>query len=176
MRNFICSIKYKSFVMAEEGCVLEGWVADKATEVGSSGILKEPQTKTLDLISFHLCFFLSKLLFPFLGLPRWPRGEESTSQCRRHRRHGFDSWVGKIPLSRKWITQNQYACLENSVGREGWCATVHVITEKSDMAEHALISFSPTQLKPIMTRFSSQKLTQRVFIFVGIPTTCDVLF
>ena len=50
------------------------------------------------------------------------------------------------------------------VGREGWCATVHVITEKSDMAEYALISFSPTQLKPIMTRFSPQKLTQRVFI------------
>ena len=25
-----------------------------------------------------------------------------TNQCRRHRRHGFDPWVGKIPWRRKW--------------------------------------------------------------------------
>ena len=48
--------------------------------------------------------------------------------------------------------------------REGWCATVRMVTKKSDVAGHACISFSPTQLKPIMTRFSPQKLTQRVFI------------
>ena len=48
--------------------------------------------------------------------------------------------------------------------REGWCVTVRMVTKKSDVAGHACISFSPTQLKPIMTRFSPQKLTQRVFI------------
>ena len=25
-------------------------------------------------------------------------------QCRRHRRHGFDPWVGKIPWRRKMAT------------------------------------------------------------------------
>ena len=25
-----------------------------------------------------------------------------TQQCRRHRRLGFDPWVGKIPWRRKW--------------------------------------------------------------------------
>ena len=30
-------------------------------------------------------------------LPRWLSGKESTCQCRRHRRQGFDPWVGKIP-------------------------------------------------------------------------------
>ena len=35
-------------------------------------------------------------------LPRWHRGKESTCQCRRFKRHGFDSWVGKMPWSRKW--------------------------------------------------------------------------
>ena len=49
--------------------MLVGRVADKATEVGSSGILKEPKTE-LRSISLHPCFPLSKLLFPFLGLPR----------------------------------------------------------------------------------------------------------
>ena len=28
--------------------------------------------------------------------------QELAYQCRRHKRHGFDSWVGKIPWRRKW--------------------------------------------------------------------------
>ena len=28
--------------------------------------------------------------------------KESTCQCRRHKRHGFDPWVRKIPWRRKW--------------------------------------------------------------------------
>ena len=37
-----------------------------------------------------------------LGLPRWHNGKESARQCRRHKRLGFDSWVGKVPWRRKW--------------------------------------------------------------------------
>ena len=33
---------------------------------------------------------------------RWLSCKESSCQCRRLRRHGFDSWVGKIPWRRKW--------------------------------------------------------------------------
>ena len=33
------------------------------------------------------------------GLPWWLCGKESACQCRRHR---FDTWVRKIPCSRKW--------------------------------------------------------------------------
>ena len=29
-------------------------------------------------------------------------GKEPASQCRRHRRHGFDAWVRKIPCRRAW--------------------------------------------------------------------------
>ena len=36
------------------------------------------------------------------GLPRWCSGKEPTCQCRRHRRCGFDTWVGKLPWRRKW--------------------------------------------------------------------------
>ena len=28
--------------------------------------------------------------------------KESACQCKRHRRHSFDPWVGKIPWRRKW--------------------------------------------------------------------------
>ena len=33
------------------------------------------------------------------GLPWWLSGKKSACQCRRF---GFNSWVGKIPWSRKW--------------------------------------------------------------------------
>ena len=36
------------------------------------------------------------------GLPRGRTGKESSCQCRRCKRLGFDPWVGKIPWSRKW--------------------------------------------------------------------------
>ena len=36
------------------------------------------------------------------GLPKWRSGKEFTCQCRRHKRHRFNPWVGKIPWSRKW--------------------------------------------------------------------------
>ena len=31
---------------------------------------------------------------------RWLSGKESACQCRRH---GFDSWVRKIPWRREWL-------------------------------------------------------------------------
>ena len=36
------------------------------------------------------------------GLPRRCSGKESTCQCRRHERHGFDPWVGMILWRRTW--------------------------------------------------------------------------
>ena len=40
--------------------------------------------------------------YPFLWLPRWHSGKESVFQFRRHKRHGFNFLVRKIPWSRKW--------------------------------------------------------------------------
>ena len=37
-----------------------------------------------------------------LGSPDGLGCKESTHQCRRHRRCGFDPWVGKIPWRRTW--------------------------------------------------------------------------
>ena len=36
------------------------------------------------------------------ALPRWHSGKNSACQCRRHKRPGFNPWVGKIRWSRKW--------------------------------------------------------------------------
>ena len=37
-----------------------------------------------------------------LGFPGGPSSKESAYRCRRHKRCGFDSCVGKIPWRRKW--------------------------------------------------------------------------
>ena len=36
------------------------------------------------------------------GLPSWLSGKKFACQQRRHRRCGFDPWIGKIPWRRKW--------------------------------------------------------------------------
>ena len=36
------------------------------------------------------------------GLPGGANGKESACQCRRHKRPGFDPWVGKIPWRGAW--------------------------------------------------------------------------
>src|SRR5574337_155407 len=37
-----------------------------------------------------------------MRLPRCLSGKDSTCQCRRRRRGGFNPWVRKIPWRRKW--------------------------------------------------------------------------
>ena len=67
-------------------------------------------------------FDFSKPLI-YHGLSRWFSGKESASQCRRHRKWGFNTWIRKIP----WRNGNplQYSCLENPMDRGAWRATVH---------------------------------------------------
>ena len=36
------------------------------------------------------------------GFPGGASDKELTCQCRRHQRHGFDPWMGRIPWRRKW--------------------------------------------------------------------------
>ena len=37
-----------------------------------------------------------------LGFPSGISGKEPACQCRRHKRHGFDPWVGKVPWRKAW--------------------------------------------------------------------------
>ena len=37
-----------------------------------------------------------------LGFPGGAIGKEPACQCRRHKRHGFDPWVRKMPWRRTW--------------------------------------------------------------------------
>ena len=53
-------------------------------------------------------------------LPRWLNGKESTCQCRRHRRHEFDPWVGKVPWRRKWQPMPVFLSGESHGPRSLW--------------------------------------------------------
>ena len=61
-----------------------------------------------------------------LGLPRWPCGERTCLQCKRH---GFDTWVEKISWSRKWQPTPVFF-LGNPRDRGAWWATVHRVSKR----------------------------------------------
>ena len=65
----------------------------------------------------------------YMGFPGDASGKEPACQCRRHKRHGFDPWVEKIP-GRGHNNPLHYSCLENPMDRGAWWATVHGV-EKS---------------------------------------------
>ena len=47
---------------------------------------------------------MSTNLIPDKGFSGDASGKEPTCQCRRHKRHGFDPWVWKIPQRSAWQT------------------------------------------------------------------------
>ena len=74
---------------------------------------------------FPYCLELNCQKLYCLWLPRWCSDfKKSACQCKRCRRRGFDCWVKKIPW-RRWWRPLQYSCLENSMDRGAWQATVH---------------------------------------------------
>ena len=64
-----------------------------------------------------------------MGFPGGTRGKEPTLQCRRHKRHGFYPWVGKIPWRRAWQPNPVYSCLENPMDRGNCWTMVHRVTK-----------------------------------------------
>ena len=70
-----------------------------------------------------------------LGLPGWLSGKESTCKCRRHRDTDSIPTSGRSP--RAGIGNPlQYSCLENSMDRGAWRATVHRCKEVRHDWEH----------------------------------------
>ena len=55
-------------------------------------------------------------------------GKNPPARCRKHKKCGFNHWVGKIPWRRK-CNPFHYSCLENSKDREAWQTIVHRIAK-----------------------------------------------
>ena len=69
------------------------------------------------------------------GLPRWLSGKESTCQCKRHERHGFDPWVQKIPSRREWQPTPGFLPGESQAQRSLVSYTMSWVCQESDMTE-----------------------------------------
>uniref|UniRef100_A0AC11E4J5 Uncharacterized protein n=1 Tax=Ovis aries TaxID=9940 RepID=A0AC11E4J5_SHEEP len=67
-------------------------------------------------------------------------GKEPTSQCQKHKKHGLDIWVRKIPWRRKWQSTPGFLPGESHGQRGAWWATVHGVLK------------SQTRLKRLSTR------------------------
>ena len=76
--------------------------------------------------------------------PYGASGKEPTCQHRRHKGHGYDPWVRKIPWRRQW--QPTPICLSGQSHRQ-WrlAATVHGVT-KSQTRLKQLSMHTPTDL------------------------------
>ena len=86
-------------------------------------------------VLFCFVFSLSPIAIGFLGFPKRFSCKEPTCQFRRHK---FDPWVGKIPLSRKWLLTpvfllKEFHGLRRLEGYSPWSC------KKLDNIEHAHI-------------------------------------
>ena len=67
-------------------------------------------------------------LYFMRGFPGGANGKEPACQCRRWKRHGFDSWVGKIPWRKAWQSTPVFLP-GDSMDCGAWWAIVHRITK-----------------------------------------------
>ena len=74
-------------------------------------------------IAYTQVYSIYTSLCGFLG---GASGKEPTCKYRIHTRHRFDPQVGKIPGGGNG-NPLQYSCLENSMDRGAWWATVHEV-------------------------------------------------
>ena len=82
----------------------------------------------------------SLALFFFGGFPGATSGKKSSCQCRRHKKHGFNPWVGMIPWRRKWQPA-PISCLENSMDIGAWWAIVHRVAKRQTWLSNSHLDF-----------------------------------
>ena len=81
-------------------------------EISTRGIKRLPFTEGTDITNIRLAHQSAgkpaagaggNHIGSYSTSPKIKRiGKETACQCRRHKRLGFDPWVGKIPWRRKW--------------------------------------------------------------------------
>ena len=93
------------------------------------------QRKSYQLLSSLSSVFLWPGAFVITGLPSWLSGKDSACQFRRHKRCGFNPWVGKISWRRKWqpspvLLPGKSHGRRNLVGYSSWGRKESDMTER----------------------------------------------
>ena len=101
-----------------------------------------------------------------VGLPRWLSGKEPTCQCKRHKGHGFDPWVGKIPWRRKRQPTPVFLPGE-SLGQRSLAGYSPRGVTESDTTEQLLMHCHRQENCPLCTRgtFICQSLEPVIITF-----------
>ena len=111
-------------------CVLSEQVTGRNIETGQAHVKSRKKARDLWFCGWgHLGMLLKHLLsLGMLLVPGFPGGsviKEFTCQCRRC---GFDTWSEGSPGGGNGNSL-QYSCLENSMDRGAWWATVHRVAK-----------------------------------------------
>ena len=82
-----------------------------------------------------------------MGFPGGARAKESTCQCKRHKRCGFDPWVRKIPWRRDWrptpvFLPGEFHGQRSLVGYSSWGHKDLDMTEGLTLSLHIHISWT----------------------------------
>ena len=102
------SLYYMCTCILKSSCSQEQWRGGKTSQMSFKSFCSVVNSLHTSIIALNtLChyfffFFLMLLEYSCLRLPRWLSGKESSCQCRRSKRCGFNPWVGKIPWRRAW--------------------------------------------------------------------------
>ena len=90
---------------------------------------------------FHVHFYSRQILqsnlmtVNIVGVGFPGGGKETTCQCRRHKRLRFYPWSGRSPGVASGDPL-QYSCLDNSMDRGAWRATVHRAAKSRTLSMH----------------------------------------
>ena len=96
---------------------------------------------TLSCLYSMLYLTFGPFYWPSRGFPGGARDKEPACQCRRHKRCGFDPWLGKIPWRRAWQPL-QYSGLENSKDRGVWQAIAHRVVKSQTRLKQLIMHAS----------------------------------
>ena len=120
-----CTGKFKRVLKGQQK-----WILSSFSPIS---VIREFCVLWVMVLLFSLPFpFHPQVSFIFKRLPWWLSGKESL-QPRRHRKCGFDPWVGKIPWRRAWQSTPVFLP-GGSHGLRSLATTVHGTTE-SDRTE-----------------------------------------
>ena len=143
---------------------LTTWEPERSPPNSPSPLLRYLGELAKTLISFKC--------FPrIIGLPRLLSGKESSYQCRRCRRLGFDPWVRKIPWRREWQPTPIFLPGE-SMDRGTWRAIVYEVEKVWHNRAQLLMDHRRRQINHHSgTDFGTHSSLRETFCFVYV---CEV--
>ena len=143
------STKHKISQLLEFGIHIRTALRKKVSEFLWEWWLKRESTRVLQSCPlFHGNEVQPQSLVWFASVALgFPGGSvvEAAYQCLRHKMHGFNPWVGKIPWRRNMATHSSILTWKVPWTRGTWWATVHGVTEsKTRLSTHTafIVSFS----------------------------------